>query len=108
MSRIIVDEEQMERYFGSGDLTDLYTFNTDGQLYLPDPLSTGSQSEKCRSLQDQLLADLSIRHKEWFGSYREHDSMLQNRPEEYLEEAEQKAIWRIFEKEKEIQSRNVM
>lgn len=97
ISRCVVDDEQMERYFGSRDLVDLYTFNPDGLLSLPAPELWGSESPTPK---DTLLADLALRRRQWLGAFREHDSLLQNRPEELLEETEQQAIWKVFEREK--------
>lgn len=85
----------MERYFGSGDLTDLYSFNADGLLSLSDPMLWPASS---LSTSDTILTKLAVHRKEWIGAYREHDSLLQNRPEEYLEMSEQQAIWNMFEK----------
>ncbi|XP_045036822.1 transcriptional regulator ATRX homolog [Daphnia magna] len=98
LSRRIVDEEQIDRYFGSNDLTDLYTFNADGQFSLPASIQERDDSSL---LDDNLLAGVAVRLKEWVGGYQAHDSLLQNRPEEYLEDSEQQAIWKIFQVEKE-------
>ncbi|KAI9562423.1 hypothetical protein GHT06_013393 [Daphnia sinensis] len=98
LSKRIVDEEQIDRYFGSNDLTDLYTFNADGQLSLPTSIR---EREDSSLLNDNLLAVVAVRRKEWVGGYQAHDSLLQNRPEEYLEDSEQQAIWKIFQSEKE-------
>lgn len=97
LSRRIVDEEQMDRYFASNDLTDLYSFDVDGQLRLPDSVLG---HENSLHPNDELLSDLAVRMKEWIGAYREHDSLLQNRPEEYIETAEREAIWKIFQETK--------
>lgn len=94
----------MERYFGSNDLTDLYSFDADGLLSLPDPLLWSDSSPP----DDAVLTELASRRKEWIGAYREHDSLLQSRPEEFLEQSEQQAIWKLFEKEQEAQSRRVL
>jgi transcriptional regulator ATRX len=36
----------------------------------------------------------------WIGGYREHDCLLQNRPEDQLDDGEQEAIWKIFQTKK--------
>ncbi|XP_057364633.1 transcriptional regulator ATRX homolog [Daphnia carinata] len=98
LSRRIVDEEKIDRYFGSNDLSDLYTFNADGQLSLPAIIR---EREDSSLLDDNLLAGVAVRKKKWVGGYQAHDSLLQNRPEEHLEDSEQQVIWKIFQTEKE-------
>lgn len=51
-------------------------------------------------VQDLLLAELLTEHKEWIVQYHEHDSLLENRPEEHLSEAERLAAWEEFERER--------
>ena len=96
LSRRIVDEEEMDRFFASSDLSDLYNFNPDGQLFLPESIGYTNSLDP----QDQMLVELAVSTKNWIGSYREHDSLLQSRPEEYLENSEREAIWKIFEETK--------
>jgi len=55
-------------------------------------------------LQDRLLAELYQVHKDRMEEYFEHDSLLEDRPEEKLTEEEQQAAWYEFENEKEIQA----
>ena len=47
-----------------------------------------------------MLAELLIKQKEWIVQYHEHDSLLENRPEEELTEDERKAAWEEFEQDK--------
>ena len=42
---------------------------------------------------NKLLNELVVNMKQWIGAFREHDSLLQNCPEENLENAEREAIW---------------
>lgn len=90
----MIDEKQLERYFGSNDLTDLYTFNADGLLHLSD----STKQEYLLHSGDQLLSGLVVRRKEWVSAVRQHNSMLQNHPEESLGVAEQQAIWKVFQR----------
>lgn len=54
------------------------------------------------SLQDAVLAELINRlYPKWIVKYHEHDSLLQNRPEEELTEAERKEAWDQWELEKQ-------
>ena len=43
----------------------------------------------------------------WIGAYREHDSLIQNRPEEYLKSSEQEIVWKVFKKENDAQTRRL-
>ena len=54
-------------------------------------------------LQDVLLADLlsSSKSKSWIVTYHDHDSLLENRPDEVLTEEERKNAWEEYEREKE-------
>ena len=52
--------------------------------------------------QDVILAELlsSAVASHWIVNYHEHDSLLENRPEENLSEDERKAAWDEYEREK--------
>jgi len=56
----------------------------------------------CRRCQDVILAELlsSSSSSHWIVNYHEHDSLLENRPEENLSEDERKAAWEEYEREK--------
>ncbi|KAI9562242.1 hypothetical protein GHT06_013207 [Daphnia sinensis] len=86
----VVDEQQIERHFNSADLNELYVFEPDSHLRRPTPLLP----------KDRLLAELTIQRKDWIVTYHEHDSLLENKSEEELSEAERKAAWDDFENEK--------
>ncbi|KAI9553415.1 hypothetical protein GHT06_021318 [Daphnia sinensis] len=86
----VVDEQQIERHFNSADLKYLYLFEPDSHLRRPTPILP----------KDRLLAELIIQRKEWIVTYHEHDSLLENKSDEELTEAERKAAWDDFEKEK--------
>lgn len=49
--------------------------------------------------QDVILAEL-MSSEDWIVDYHEHDSLLENRPEENLSEEERKSAWEEYEKEK--------
>jgi hypothetical protein len=83
----VVDEQQIERHFNSSDLNELYLFEPDSHLRRPTPLVP----------KDRLLAELIIKHKNWIVTYHEHDSLLVNKSEEELPEAERKAAWEDFQ-----------
>ena len=84
----VVDEQQIERHFNSSDLNELYLFEPDSHLRRPTPLVP----------KDRLLAELIIKQKNWIVTYHEHDSLLVNKSEEELPEAERKAAWEDFQR----------
>ena len=47
-----------------------------------------------------MLAELLSQQQKWIVGYHEHDSLLENRPEEDLNEDERKAAWEEYEREK--------
>ena len=51
-------------------------------------------------VQDRLLAELLKEHEQWIVTYHEHDSLLENKEEEELNEEERKAAWEDYENEK--------
>ena len=86
----VVDEQQIERHFNSADLSELYLFEPDSHTRRPTP----------NLPKDRLLAELTIQRKEWIVTFHEHDSLLENKEEEELNEADRKAAWDDFENEK--------
>ena len=55
---------------------------------------------KQMTFQDRLLAELLKEHEQWIVTYHEHDSLLENKEEEELNEEERKAAWEDYENEK--------
>lgn len=47
-----------------------------------------------------MLAELMKSRKEWFVNYHEHDSLLENKIGEELDEEERKAAWEEYENER--------
>lgn len=47
-----------------------------------------------------MLAELMKSQKDWFVNYHEHDSLLENKIGEELDEEERKAAWEEFENER--------
>jgi len=86
----VVDEQQIERHFNSADLGELYLFEADSHMRRPTPIVP----------KDRLLAELTIQRKNWIVTYHEHDSLLENKSDEELNESERKAAWDDFENEK--------
>lgn len=47
-----------------------------------------------------MLAELMKSQKDWFVNYHEHDSLLENKIGEELDEEERKAAWDEYENER--------
>lgn len=86
----VIDEQQIERHFNWSDLNDLYVFDVNRHIRRPAPSSR---------IEDELLNGLLTRRKEWIVTFHEHDSLLENKSEEELNETERVAAWEDFAKE---------
>ncbi|XP_023703931.1 transcriptional regulator ATRX isoform X3 [Cryptotermes secundus] len=86
----VVDEQQIERHYNMADLQELYRFNPEQKTKRPTPILP----------KDRLLAELLKEHEEWIVTYHEHESLLENKEEEELNEEERKAAWEEYESEK--------
>ncbi|GFG39285.1 hypothetical protein Cfor_02210, partial [Coptotermes formosanus] len=86
----VVDEQQIERHYNMADLQELYKFNPEEKTKRPTPILP----------KDRLLAELLKDHEQWIVTYHEHDSLLENKEEEELNEEERKAAWEDYENEK--------
>ncbi|XP_047111302.1 transcriptional regulator ATRX homolog isoform X1 [Schistocerca piceifrons] len=87
----VVDEQQIERHYNMADLQEMYMFDPEQVSKRPTPLLP----------KDRLLAELLKEHEYWVITYHEHDSLLQNKEEEELNEEERKAAWEEYENEKQ-------
>ncbi|KAK3930445.1 Transcriptional regulator ATRX-like protein [Frankliniella fusca] len=86
----VVDEHQIERYYKMADLQELYQFTpADRSSYEPPKLP-----------KDHLFAEILKKHATIIVKYHEHDSLLENKEEEELNEEERAAAWDDYEKEK--------
>ncbi|XP_061189382.1 transcriptional regulator ATRX-like [Saccostrea echinata] len=94
LSQRVIDEHQIDRHFNANELAELYTFR-------PDRLDDPNRVEKTPMLpKDFMLAELMKSQKDWFVNYHEHDSLLENKIEEILDEDERKAAWEEYENER--------
>ena len=101
LSQRVVDEHQLDRHFTSQELRELYSFE-------PDTLDE-SQRPTLSLPDDDLLRSVIAECKKWVVKYHEHDSLLENKLDEGLSEAERKAAWTEYELEKNNQEqRNAM
>jgi hypothetical protein len=99
ISRRVVDEHQLDRHFTRQELEELYKFEPD--TYTGD-------SEALNVPDDDLFADLILQCKEWILKYHEHDSLLENRVEETLSDADRRAAWAEYETEKSTGARQLI
>nr|CDS32134.1 Transcriptional regulator ATRX [Hymenolepis microstoma] len=93
----VIDEQQVERHFKEEDLRELYTFEPD----MWDPELAASRPPLSYP-KDRLLADLISEQPHLVVSYHDHDSLLENRIDEGLSEAERAEAWREYEEEKRV------
>ena len=94
LSKRVVDEHQVDRHFTMQELEELYKFEPDvydeaEAMTLPMP-------------DDDVFADVILLCKRWLLGYHEHDSLLENRPEENLSDEDRKAAWADYENEKKL------
>lgn len=91
ISKRVIDEQQIDRHYKENDLQELYRFD------MIDP-------EEPRPMpnlpKDRLFAELLKKFDPLLYKYHEHDSLLENKEEETLNEEERKAAWEEFEQEK--------
>ncbi|KAJ1526822.1 hypothetical protein ONE63_008390 [Megalurothrips usitatus] len=86
----VVDELQIERYYKMADLQELYNFTpADRSAYIPPKLP-----------KDHMFAEILKQHEAIITKYHEHDSLLENKEAEELNEEERKAAWEDYESEK--------
>ncbi|CAG2106633.1 unnamed protein product [Medioppia subpectinata] len=87
----VVDEQSIQRHFKASEMSELYVFAPDTSKDRPTP----------KVPKDRLLAELLIKHKDYIVKYHEHDSLLENRPEEEMTEEEKQSAWNEYEQEKD-------
>lgn len=88
-----MDEKQVDRHYNLADLEKLYTLEKVDLTQRKIPLVP----------QDQLLARLLQRFPELVFKYHEHDSLLENNPDEGLSEEEKRDAWLAYEREAEME-----
>jgi transcriptional regulator ATRX len=92
LSQRVIDEHQLDRHFTSKQLRELYAFE-------PDTLDE-NRPLPALPVHDDLLKKVIFDCRKWIVKYHEHDSLLENRIDEGLSEAERNAAWEEYEKEK--------
>lgn len=92
MSLRVVDEKSILRHFKEDEIAELYKFQ-------PEP----DEREIPHVPKDKVLADIlsSEKSSRLIVTWHDHDSLLENRPEEDLPEDERATAWKEYEDEKE-------
>uniref|UniRef100_A0A182HSW7 Transcriptional regulator ATRX n=1 Tax=Anopheles arabiensis TaxID=7173 RepID=A0A182HSW7_ANOAR len=90
ISKRVIDEQQIDRHYKENDLQELYRYEVETSEPRPTP----------NVPKDRLFAELLKRFDPLIYKYHEHDSLLENKEEETLNEEERKAAWEEFEQEK--------
>lgn len=90
MSLRAVDRRQIERYFTKTDLHELFDLEATQCNVLPGPPEA-----------DPIMTDLFDTHWTLIENYHEHDSLLEDQPDQDLTEEQQQNAWMEFEKEQE-------
>ena len=85
----VVDEQQIVRHYTKKDLRELYTLQTEFD-----------QDRVLDITKDNMLNDLVLDYSDWIVSFHEHDTLLENKPEEELSDGEQEEAWSEFHKGK--------
>ena len=87
LSGRVVDEQQILRHYTTTQIEQMYELDTDY-----------GDSEVHMLSEDRILNDLLLTHSDLIVSYHEHDTLLENRPEEDLTEEERKSAWVEYER----------
>lgn len=91
ISKRVIDEQQIDRHYNQNDLQALYKYDLD-----PDD----DVKEIPILPKDRLFAEILQTYENLIQKYHEHDTLLENKEEETLDEEERKQAWEEFESEK--------
>jgi transcriptional regulator ATRX len=91
ISKRVIDEQQIDRHYNQNDLQELYKY----ELEPDDDIREVPLLPK-----DRLFAEMLKKYEDMIYKYHEHDTLLENKEEETLDEEERKAAWEEFEAEK--------
>uniref|UniRef100_A0A182SWE7 Helicase C-terminal domain-containing protein n=1 Tax=Anopheles maculatus TaxID=74869 RepID=A0A182SWE7_9DIPT len=89
LSYRVVDEQQIDRHYSYGELAELYTLTKLSEMTRETPILPA----------DDVLASLLRTFPNKILKYHEHDSLLENKPEQDLSEEEKKEAWAAYERE---------
>uniref|UniRef100_A0A182IJF5 Transcriptional regulator ATRX n=1 Tax=Anopheles atroparvus TaxID=41427 RepID=A0A182IJF5_ANOAO len=85
----VVDEQQIDRHYSYGELAELYTLTKVSEMRRETPILPA----------DDILCLLLRLFPDKIFKYHEHDSLLENKPEQDLSEEEKKEAWSAYERE---------
>lgn len=85
----VIDEHQITRHYKSTELQEMLRFNLDLEEARPIP----------KPPTDKLLAKLLLDMENEIFKYHEHQALLENRPDEELNEEEMKLAWDEYHQE---------
>lgn len=90
ISKRVIDEQQIDRHYNQNDLQELYKYELepDDERILP------------KLPKDRLFAEMLKKYEDMIYKYHEHDTLLENKEEETLDEEERRQAWEEFEQEK--------
>lgn len=91
IARRVIDKHQITRHYKNFELQDMITYNFDYEETRPI----------LKPPADELLRTLLMTFEKEIYKYHEHQILLENRPDEELNEDEMKMAWEEFNKEKE-------
>ncbi|XP_044730709.1 transcriptional regulator ATRX homolog [Chrysoperla carnea] len=91
ISKRVIDEHQIDRHYNQNDLNEIYKFTPMSGEEKPIPMVP----------KDRLLAETLQELSKQIFKYHEHDSLLEHKEDEELDEEERKAAWDEFENEKQ-------
>ncbi|CRK91917.1 CLUMA_CG005536, isoform A [Clunio marinus] len=90
ISKRVIDEQQIDRHYNQNDLQELYKYDLE-----PD-------DERILPIlpKDRLFAEMLKKYDDVIYKYHEHDTLLENKEEETLNEEERRQAWEEFESER--------
>lgn len=91
ISKRVIDEQQIDRHYKEKDIMQLYSFDLEPEASSETPLLP----------KDRLFANILSEYPNLLYRYHEHDSLLENKEEETLDEDERKAAWEEYNTEKD-------
>ncbi|XP_062549054.1 transcriptional regulator ATRX-like [Armigeres subalbatus] len=89
MSFRVVDEQQIDRHYSFSELAELYNLSKVADQVREVPILPA----------DDVLACLLRNHPDCAFKYHEHDSLLENKPEQDLSEEDKREAWAAYERE---------
>lgn len=90
ISKRVIDEQQIDRHYNQNDLMELYKYELEPDEERMLPLLP----------KDRLFAEMLKKYEDIIYKYHEHDTLLENKEEETLNEEDRKQAWEEFEAEK--------